>query len=62
MRDFIGRTITVGSFVAFSGKGNGSAEYGMILARVENITPPKIKLVRLDVYYPTNNANNAVIK
>lgn len=37
VRDFLGQYIWAGEYVAYPGKGNRSAEYGMILMRVRSV-------------------------
>jgi hypothetical protein len=49
MLDFIGQPLVVGAWVAISGRGNGAAEYGMVLGRVVSLDPLRIE--RLDVNY-----------
>ena len=52
MLDFIGREICAGDWVAAGGGGNSSAEYGMILSLVREVTPEdKLKLTRLKVVH-----------
>lgn len=51
MKDFIGRTITPGCYVARGGKGNVACEYGMILYHVLDIKNEKLSVERLTVDY-----------
>lgn len=51
MQDFIGQPITMGAWLVTGGKGNTSCEYGMILCRVEAVSP-KLKVTRIRVSYP----------
>lgn len=52
MKDFIAQEITVGCFLARGGKGNGPAEYGMILHKVIGLKNGKIQTMRLVASYP----------
>lgn len=47
MRDFLGREIKVGDFVAYPGSGNIKAEYGLLLMRVTGFTPKSVKCDRI---------------
>ena len=60
MKDFIGNEFKIGDYVAAGGKGNSSAEYGMILFRVVSVSP-RLQLLRLTVQYPTYSTTNIVI-
>lgn len=64
MRDFLGNQITVGSFLAKGGGGNGSGSYGMVLYRVLVINPTSQKLTveRITVRYNhTYSSDNRAI-
>lgn len=61
LKDFMGTPYRVGDYVAAGGSGNGAAEYGMILYRVEAVEP-KLKLLRLTSHYPTHSSNKTEIK
>ena len=50
MKDFLGNELSEGDYVAAGGRGNSSAEYGMILYRVEAVEP-KLKIRRLTISY-----------
>jgi hypothetical protein len=50
MKDFLGRNLDEGDWVAYGGGGNSSGEYGMILARVID-AKDKLKLLRLTCRY-----------
>lgn len=45
MRDFIGNTFVPGAWIATTGAGNSTAEYGMILAKVASTEPFQIKRI-----------------
>jgi hypothetical protein len=59
-RDFMGQLYGVGDFVAAGGRGNVSAEYGMILYEVLEVEP-KLKLRRLTIKYPAHTMESAVV-
>ena len=52
MKDFVGKEIPPGDYIARGGKGNGPAEYGMIAYRVLGIKNGKVSAERLQVSYP----------
>jgi len=51
MHDFIGTPIVPGCWVAVGGRGNGPAEYGMILHRVKEVKDGKLRTSRIRVHY-----------
>ena len=51
MHDFIGQPIEPGCWLATGAKGNTSAEYGMILHKVESVGTTSFKAKRLTVRY-----------
>lgn len=55
MKDFLGRDVKVGDYLATGGTGNTRSEYGMILCRVLTVEP-HIKVVRINVTY-TNGSH-----
>lgn len=52
MKDSLGNEISNYSWLSKAGTGNSSAEYGMILHRVDNVTNDKIHTTRLCIKYP----------
>jgi len=61
MLDFIGKEIKVGDWIAGGGSGNSSAEYGMILYLVREVTEDRLKLTRLKVTYPQHTRESAEV-
>jgi len=56
--DFVGQPILPGCYVAQSGRGNTTSEYGMILYKVIGVEPEgKIKVVRLKIRYSGNTTS-----
>jgi hypothetical protein len=55
LRDFLGQEIQSGQFLA-AGGNNRSAEYGMILYRVESVKDTSAKLLRIAVRYVNSSA------
>jgi hypothetical protein len=51
MRDTMGQDVEAGDYLLTGGKGNGPAEYGMVMHKVISTTPEAWKLVRLGVIY-----------
>ena len=51
VKDFLGQELLDGDFVTYPGKGNGAAEYGLLLMRVEKISADSITAERLDPNY-----------
>lgn len=51
MRDFLGKTIKSGDYVTRPGSGNKTAEYGLILYRVLDVTPKGIVAERISVEF-----------
>ena len=51
MRDFLGREINVGDYVAFPGRGNVASEYGLLLLKITKIENGKIYGLRFDTIY-----------
>ena len=61
MKDFLSNDITPGCYLARGGKGNGSAEYGMILYRCLAIKGDKLSVERMQVdYAPSYQAPGTV--
>jgi len=56
-KDFLGQELRVGDFVAYPGGGNTSAEYGLLLMRVEEVRSDAVKVERLDCQYKPNKVN-----
>lgn len=62
MQDFLGQEINVGDFVAFPGKGNVAAEYGLLLLKVTKIEKGKVFGLRFDTVYSAQNGDSNILK
>lgn len=55
MNDFLGQKLSIGDYVTHPGRGNTTAEYGLILYRILGISPKGIKAQRLTVHYDNHD-------
>jgi hypothetical protein len=55
MKDFLGQPIKRGCFVTYPGRGNTTAEYGLILYRVIDVTSKGVVAERISHQYEGNN-------
>lgn len=51
MRDFLNQPLSVGDYLVKMGKGNGPAEYGMILHRIDGFGDGTVVTSRLSIRY-----------
>lgn len=58
--DFLGTEIKVDDYLAFPGKGNVAAEYGLLLLKVTMIEQGKIYGLRFDMLYNVGGTTNHV--
>lgn len=64
MQDFLGQEINVGDFVAFPGKGNVAAEYGLLILKITKFEKGKVFGLRFDTIYnkPENGGYVNILK